>query len=65
MKMAKVEFFCDSGANIKSCRYETIDTVVDWGMEDGQWESMTEDEKLKMAEEWASDHLAIGYEEID
>lgn len=27
----KVKFYCDSGANIHSCREEVVDLVEDWG----------------------------------
>lgn len=40
-----------------------LDTVKDMGLEDGEWESMTEDEKYRVAEEWAWERLSIGYEE--
>ena len=62
--MAKVRFFCDSGANIHSCRDEVIDTVEDWGLEEGAWEKLSDDEKWKVSDEWAQDRLEIGYEEL-
>ena len=62
--MAKVKFYCDSGANIHSCRDEVFDTVNDWGMDEGEWEKLTENEKWAMADEWARDILDIGYEEL-
>jgi len=59
----KVTFFCDSGANIHSCREEELDTVADLGFEEGDWEQMTDGEKMKIAEEWAYDHLEIGWKD--
>jgi len=59
----KVKFYCDSGANIHSCREEVAD-ISDWGIEDDEWNGMTDDEKWKVAEEWANDSLEIGYEEV-
>jgi len=51
--MAKVIFHCNSGANIHSDKSEIVDTVKDLGMEEGEWEDFTEDEKYKTVEEWA------------
>jgi hypothetical protein len=59
----KVKFFCDSGANIHSCRSETLDTVEDLGLEDGEWEELSEDEKQRLAVDWANEHLEIYFEE--
>lgn len=61
--MAKVVFFCDSGANIHSCREEEVDTVEELGMEDGEWEKMSDEEKYKTVEEWANDRLEIGWKD--
>ena len=61
----KVKFFCNSGANIHSTREDTFDTVTDLGLDDGEWENYSEDDKYKCAEEWANDRLEIGYEEIE
>jgi len=60
----KVIFHCDSGANIHSGKSETIDTVEDLGLDEGEWEKYTEDEKYKTVEEWAwNSGLAIYFEE--
>lgn len=58
----KIRFFCDSGANIHSCREEILDPVEDLGLDEGEWEDMDEQERYRMAEEWAWDRLEIGYE---
>lgn len=64
--MAKVKFWCDSGANIHSCRRSGVfDTVDDLGLEEGQWEEMTEEERYKEVEEWAWQRLDIGYTEVE
>lgn len=55
----KVKFNCDSGANIHSCRTETIDTVADFGMAEGEWEAMPDEDKQKLVEEWAWERLEI------
>lgn len=59
----KVTFCCNSGANIHSCRKETLDTVDDLGLEEGEWEKLSEDEKMKFVEDWANDRLEIFYTE--
>lgn len=60
----KVKFHCDSGANIHSCNDSGwIDPVEYWGMEEGEWEALTYDEKYKEAEMWAFEQLHIGFEE--
>jgi len=60
----KVRFYCDSGANIHSERSEIID-IEAYGYTDKEWNSMTEEEKIKEVELWAWDFLAIGYEEME
>ena len=63
--MAKVQFWCDSGANIHSCRKSgELDTVRDLGLEEGEWEQLSEDEKYKLADEWACERLEVGYTEV-
>lgn len=59
----KIEFFCNSGANINSCRREVVD-IGDWGVSDEEWDGLTENQKFEMAQEWANDRLEIGYKEI-
>lgn len=62
--MAIVKFYCDSGANIHSCRDSgELDTVHDLGLEEGEWEAYSEDEKFEVTKEWANDGLEIYYEE--
>lgn len=65
--MAKIELWVDSGANIHSCNKEVIDTVEDWGMEDGEWESLSEEEQYEQAMSWAweSAGLEVGVREVD
>ena len=61
----KVKFYCDSGANIHSCREEVVDLVEEWGMTKEEWEALNEDEKLELAKEWAYERLDIGMEILD
>ena len=61
----KVRFFCNSGANIRSTRKsEVLDTVDDLGYEEGEWETLSDDEKYKEAEVWANERLEIYFEEL-
>jgi len=60
----KVKFFCNSGADASSTRYEVLDTVIDLGFDEGEWENLSDDEKFKESEEWANERLEIGYEEL-
>ena len=60
----KVKFFCNSGANIHSCHDSGwLDTVKDLGLDEGEWEEYSDDDKWKQAEEWANQYLEIYYEE--
>ena|GEM_PF-4689859 len=60
--MAKVKFYCNSGANAHSYREEEFDTVDDLGLDEGEWEDMSEDDRYRMAEDWAwASGLTIGY----
>ena len=60
----KIELYCNSGANIHSCRKEILDLEKDYGINDEEWAEMSDDEKYNMAEEWAFERLEIGYKEI-
>jgi len=57
----KVTFYCDNGANIHSCRKATFDTVNDLGLEEGEWETLSDSEKFQLANEWANDKIDIGW----
>lgn len=59
----KVTFWCDSGANIHSRNKDTVD-LEDWYISDEEWNNMSEEEKYKVAEEWAwNNGLDIGWKE--
>jgi hypothetical protein len=61
----KVKFWCDSGANIHSEKSEVVD-LGEWGISEEEWATYTEDDKYKLAEEWAwNGGLGIGVEEVD
>lgn len=61
----KVIFFCNSGANIHSCRKEVLDLEKDFGITDEDWLTYSEEDRQRLAEDWANDRLEIGYEEIE
>lgn len=60
----KIRLYCENGANCQSLREETIDTVKEWGMEEGEWENKTEEEKQDLVKEWVYDRLEYGYQEL-
>ena len=60
----KVRFCCDSGANIHSCRSEILDTVEDLGFDEGEWETLSDDAKTSLLDDWAAARLEIYYEEL-
>lgn len=61
----KIKLWCDSGANIHSTNKEVV-TLESLGYTDEGWDAASEDEKYKVAEEWAwNAGLEIGFEEID
>ena len=59
----KVRFYCDSGANIHSCREEIIDTVQDLGLDEGEWEKLPDEIKGEHVKDWMSGHLDWGWDE--
>ena len=60
----KVQFFCDSGANIHSCKKSGWMDIEDLtGLTDDEWKELPEEEKYKMAQEWAENYLEIYFEE--
>jgi hypothetical protein len=64
IEMAKVQFFLNNGASIHSLRKSgELDTVKDLGLDEGEWEEMSEDDKYKQAEDWAADKIEIYFEE--
>lgn len=49
----KVQFNINSGANIHSNNESGwLDTVEDLGLEEGEWEAMSDDEKWEITEEY-------------
>jgi len=60
----KIRLHCDSGANVHSRRNEDF-TLEELGFTEEERNELSDDEKYKVAEEWASNYLDIGYEEIE
>lgn len=60
----KVQYYCDSGANIHSARKETFDTETDLGFTDEEWNEISDDDKDDMVKEWAYERLEYGFKEI-
>ena len=59
----KVEFVCDSCANIHSAREEIIDTE-DYGLTGDEWLALSEDEQYEIVEGWANERLEIYWQEV-
>lgn len=60
----KLKFYCDSGTNIHSNKQEIVDTE-DLGLDDGEWETMDDDDKAEIVNNWAvSNGLVIGWEYV-
>lgn len=60
----KLKFYVDSGANIHSQKSTIVDLKKDYNMTDEEIEALTDEDKYKLAEDWASNYLEIGYEEV-
>lgn len=60
----RVRFNVDNGANVHSCRSSVLDTEKDLGLEPGEWEAMSEDDKYQQVYDWAQNHLEYYYEEL-
>ena len=61
----KIKLWCDSGANIHSCREKVMDLEKDLGITEEEWKEMDEEQKFEVAFAWANDRLDIGYAEVD
>jgi hypothetical protein len=60
--MAKVTFYCNSGANIHSCRKQEVDTVKDLGLDEGELETMREEDREACVMQWAWERLEVYYD---
>ena len=62
----KVRFYLDNGANINSCRQtDWMDPVKDLDLDEGEWETMSDDDKHEMVADDMSQHIDMGYEESE
>ena len=57
----KIKYWCDSGANIHSCRTGTT-TFEELGVTKDEWDEMSSDEKEEIMRDIAFDRLDWGYE---
>lgn len=60
----KFKVWCDSGANVHSCRTETV-TLDELGLSDEEWAEMTESERDGFMRDVAFSRLDWGYAEED
>tara|TARA_R110000868_G_scaffold227023_4_gene479970 strand:+ start:97 stop:294 length:198 start_codon:yes stop_codon:yes gene_type:complete len=60
----KFKVWLDSGANIHSKRQVTI-SLGEIGIEDDEWDEMSEDDRDEVMKEIAFDHSDWGYAEVD
>tara|TARA_R110000851_G_C12891788_1_gene547223 strand:+ start:63 stop:257 length:195 start_codon:yes stop_codon:yes gene_type:complete len=62
----KVKFYLDNGANIHSCRdTEWFDPVDYLGLEQGEWELMSEEDKHEMVRDEMNQYVDMGFEESE
>lgn len=59
----KLKIWCDSGANIHSCRTVKMSTE-DLGFTNEEWASLSDDEKTEVVKDVAWENLDWGYEEL-
>ncbi len=60
----KIQFNCNSGANIHSNNNSGWLDTADIGYTDEEWRALSEDDKYEEAKDWAWNHgLEIYYEE--
>jgi len=61
----KIKVWCDSGANIHSCKTKIVDIQVEFGFSDEYWRNMPEDEKEEICRDIAFERLDWGWQEIE
>lgn len=59
-----LKIWCDSGANIHSCREEFVE-FGDGFMSEEEWHDLSDDKKEETAKEIAFERLDWGYEVVD
>lgn len=58
----KIKFWCDSGANIHSCRRGSFD-LEEVGYTLEEWRELSEEDKAEIVQGYALDRLDWGWEE--
>jgi hypothetical protein len=56
----KIKYWCDSGANVYSCRMGET-TLEELGLNKQEWDAMTEDEQDEIMRDIACERLDWGY----
>lgn len=54
---------CDNGANIHSKRTDSFDTNDDLGLDDGEWEEISDAAKAEIVRDWAMERFDYGWHE--
>ena len=57
--MAKVKFILEANKESRE-----LDTVKNLNMDAGEWESMSEDDRMRIVEEWANEYIAFYYKDV-
>lgn len=60
MMSKKIKYWCDSGANIHSCRKGET-SLDELGLTEDEWNAMSDDERDDMMREIACERLDWGY----
>lgn len=60
----RIEVWCDSGANVHSCRKVTVDIMDMFGFTDEEWSAMSEEDKSDLVKDIAWERLDWGYKEL-
>lgn len=55
----KIRLFINIG---HGAREDIIDTVADWGLAEGEWESMPSSEQEPYLNNWVNNYLEFGWE---
>jgi len=56
----KIKYWCDSGANIHSCRKGTT-TLDELGLTEEEWHAMSDEDRENLMQDIALDRLNWGY----
>jgi len=56
----KIKYWCDSGANIHSCRKGTT-TLDELGLTEEEWHAMSDEDRDNLMQDIALDRLDWGY----